>query len=214
MCIARNGDWHACYAPYNTFDPRLVVDRNQVMLLSSSDQGGTWRHTAMMRFSRTYATGAEAWVIELTDRRLLGTCWNLNQQDGSDFPNAYALSADGGRRWTPVRSTGIMGQSTALAPLPDGRALFVYNQRKHGKIGVWLAAVKPTADDFGIETNEVVWHAATPNVSGADTAHSNWTDYSFGEPSVTCLPDGELLVSLWCMQPSGAGIRYVKLRTA
>src|SRR5579863_8467037 len=30
MCITRSGRWLACYAPYNNFDPDVVVDRNQV----------------------------------------------------------------------------------------------------------------------------------------------------------------------------------------
>ena len=136
----------------------------------------------------------------------------MNQQDGSDYPNAYALSPDGGRTWTPTRSTGILGQSTALAALPDGGALFIYNQRKHGEVGVWMALVRPTAESFGVQCNEIVWRAAKPTVAGCSTAHSSWTDFAFGEPSVTLLPDGHLLVALWCIQPDGRGIRYVKLR--
>ena len=132
-----------CYAPYNTFDPQLVVDRNQIVALRSDDQGQTWRHNSMIRFDSEYSTGAEAWVIELADGRLLGTTWHLNQEDKSDHPNAYAISLDGGDTWQPTRSTGIMGQSTSLAALPDGRALFIYNQRRHGEPGVWMAVVQP-----------------------------------------------------------------------
>lgn len=212
LCVTRAGEWHVCYSPYNTFDPAVAVDRNQVVLLSSADRGRTWRYAPMMRFAESHATAAEAWVVELADGRLLGTCWNLNQKDGADYPNAYALSHDGGRTWRPTRSTGIRGQSTALAPLPDGRALFIYNQRKHGEIGVWMALVQPTEHDFGIQANEIVWRAAMATQATGNAAHSNWTDFAFGEPSVTLLPDGALLVALWCIQPEGQGIRYVKLR--
>lgn len=214
MCLARNGDWHVCYSPYNTFDPDLVVDRNQVVVMSSSDQGATWRHTSMMRFGLPHATAAEAWVIELADGRLLGACWNLNQKDGSDFPNAYALSNDRGRTWTPARSTGIMGQSIALTPLPDGRALLIYNQRKHGEVGVWLAAVRPTETDFGIQSNEVIWRAPATPQTKSDTGHADWVGFSFGEPSVTVLPDGTLFATLWSAGPAGNGIRFVKLKEA
>ena len=41
--------------------------------------------------------------------------------------------------------------------------------------------------------------------------HSEWTDLAFGEPSVTPLQDGTLLVTFWCAQPSGKGVQYVKL---
>jgi hypothetical protein len=211
MCMTRAGRQLVVYSPYNTFDPALVVDRNQVALLRSDDGGKSWRQSSMLRFPESYATAAEAWVIELADGRLLGTCWKMNQQDGSDFPNQYALSLDGGDTWLPARSTGIMGQSTALTALPDGRALFIYNQRRHGEIGVWMAVVRPTETDFGIESNTIVWRAQTRAQKGDSAEHSAWTDFSFGEPSATLLPDGTLLVALWCIQPDGAGIRYVKL---
>ncbi|MBI4024800.1 MAG: exo-alpha-sialidase [Verrucomicrobia bacterium] len=212
MCITRSGRWIGCYAPYNTFDPKVTVDRNQIVAVRSDDRGKTWKHNPMIRFPDLHSTGAEAWLIQLSDGRLLGTTWHLNQKDHSDHPNAFAISSDEGTTWTPMRSTGIMGQSTALAALPDGKALFLYNQRKHAKPGIWLAVVKPTETDFGVEANEIVWQAETRTQSGTTGEHSQWQDFSFGEPSVTILPDRTLLVTLWCVQPSGQGIRYAKLR--
>lgn len=210
LWVARDGAWHTCYSPYNTFDPQVKPARNQVVLVTTRDRGRTWQYTAMLRWAEPWATAAEAWVVELADGRLLGTCWNLNQQDGTDFPNAYGVSADGGRTWSPTRSTGIRGQSTGLCPLPDGRALFVYNQRKHGEPGVWLAAVRPGPADFGVEWNHRFWCAPQPPPDAQ--AHSEWTSFAFGEPSVTLLPDGTLVAVLWCRGADGAGIRYLKLR--
>jgi len=210
MCITRTGRWVCCYSPYNTFDPNVKVDRSQVVAMSSGDQGRTWKHASMLRFEDKHSTAAEAWLIELADGRLLGASWHL--KEGGDYPNAYALSHDGGLTWTPTRDTPIMGQSTALAALPDGRALFIYNQRKHGEPGVWLAIARPTEQDFGVEANEIVWRAETKTQSGTSGEHVEWQDFSFGEPSVTVLSDQTLLVTLWCVQPSGQGIRFVKLK--
>ncbi len=210
MCVTRGGRWLGPYAPYHTFDSHLVVDRNQVVVVISSDQGKTWAHTSMLRFDDAQSGGAEAWVIELADGRLLGASWHLNHQDGSDYPNAYGISLDGGMTWQPTRSTGILGQSTALTALPDGRALFVYNQRKHGDIGVWLALVNPTESDFGIEANEILWRAETATQEGSSADHFSWKDFAFGEPSVALLPDGTLLMVFWSIQPSGRGIRYIR----
>jgi hypothetical protein len=212
LCVSRSGRWLAPYSPYPTFDPGLAVERHQVMAVRSADQGRTWQGTAMMRFADVNTGAAEAWLVELSDGRLLGTCWHLNHGPGGDLPNAYSLSLDGGVTWQAPRSTGIRGQSTALAALPDGSALFVYNQRKHGEVGVWLATVRPTASDFGIVSNEIVWRAETTTQHDSSGEHAQWGDFSFGEPAVTLLPDGTLLVTLWCVQPSGRGIRYVKLR--
>ncbi len=210
MCIAEDGAWHTCYAPYNTLDPAIIVPRNQVVLISSRDGGHSWQHTAMMRFSDELATAAEAWVVELADGRLLGTCWNVNQRDDSDYPNAYALSDDGGRTWSATLSTGILGQTTALTPLSDGSALFIYNQRKHGKIGVWMARVLPTAEDFGVLSNEIVWDV--PQAISSNN-HSEWTNFTFGEPSATLLDEDTVLLALWCIQTSVGSIQYVKLKS-
>jgi hypothetical protein len=212
LSVTRSGRWLAPYSPYNTLNPKVAVERNQVVAVHSDDEGRTWGHTAMLRFADAHSGAAEAWLIELSDGRLLGTGWHLNHGTGGDHPNAYALSRDGGHSWLPTRSTGILGQSTALASLPDGRALFIYNQRSHGEVGVWLAVAQPTETDFGVEANEIVWRAETRTQSGSSSEHTEWEDFAFGEPSVTPLPDGTLLVTLWCIQPSGRGIRYVKLK--
>jgi Neuraminidase (sialidase) len=210
--VTRDGAWVCCYSPYNTFDPQVKVDRGQVVFGRSEDRGRTWAWGSMLRFEEPESGAAEAWVAELADGRLLGTGWHLDLRGQTDYPNAYALSHDGGRTWGPTRSTGTMGQSTGLGALPDGRALFVYNQRKYGDPGVRLAVCRPTEMDFGIEGDELVWRAATRTQRDTSGGHEEWQDFSFGEPSVTPLPDGSLLVVFWCIQPAGRGIGYVRLR--
>jgi len=214
LCLMRRGRWIGCYAPYNTFDPAVRVDRHQVVCVFSDDEGDTWRHSVMHRFAEEDSGGAEAWVIELADGRLLGTSWHTDHRQQQTYPNAWAVSRDGGCSWSPTRSTGLHGQSTALAALPDGSALFVYNQRKHGEIGIWLAHVRPTDSDFGVLSNQVVWQADTATQHGSEVEHRGWQDFAFGEPSVTLLPDGTLLLVFWCVQPHGRGIAYMKLRTS
>lgn len=210
LCVTQSGRWLVPYAPYNTFDPQVKVERNRVLVVYSDNQGQTWQYAPMLDFADPTTHGAEAWVIELADGRLLGTCWHCSPRS-ENLPNAFAVSHDQGTHWSSTCSTGILGQSTALAALPDGRALFVYNQRKCGTPGVWLAVVRPTQDHFGIESNGIVWQAETGTRSATSGDHAEWTDFSFGEPSVVVLPDHHLLVALWCTQPSGTGIRFVKI---
>jgi len=165
-----------------------------------------------MRFAEPDSGGAEAWVVELADGRLLGACWRLSHTDAREFQNPYAISTDAGATWQPPVSTGILGQSTALAPLDEGGALLVYNQRKHGEIGVWLAALRPSGAGVSVEWNQPVWRAEQATQHASSGQHDDWCDFAFGEPSVAVMPDRSLLVTLWCLQPSGRGIRYVKLR--
>jgi len=212
MCVTQSGRWLCCYAPYNTFDPKVSVDRGQIVLMFSDDKGTSWQHTAMLRFPEPDAGGAEAWVIQLTDGRLLGTAWHLDHRGKSEYPNAYALSMDEGKTWSATRTTGIWGQSTALAALPLGRALFVHNRRKKDEAGVWISVVKATAEDFGVQYSDAVWRAESSTQTGTSGEHMQWTDFAFGEPSVVLLSDQTLLVTFWCIQPSGRGVGYVKIR--
>lgn len=211
LTVTARGRWIVPYAPYNTFDAATVVDRARVVVAYSDDQGATWAHTDCLRFAEADSGGAEAWVIELADGRLLTTAWHVDHNSKVDYPNAYAISEDGGSSWTATESTGILGQSTALTALPDGRALFIYNQRKHGPAGVWMALVNPRAGDFGVASNEPAWLAQTATQKGTAADHSAWTGFSFGEPSCVLLGDGTMLLVFWCVQPAGSGIRYVKI---
>lgn len=211
LCVARSGRWVGCYSPYNTFDPDVAVDRRRVIAVVSDDRGATWAHTTMLRFEEPDSGAAMPWVIELADGRFLGAAWHMALQDGRDHPIAWAVSRDG-ISWGPTRSTGIMGQSIGLAAAPDGRVLMVYNQRKHGPPGVRLAIARPCETDFGLQCDQVVWQAQTPTRTGSTGDHDQWTDYAFGAPAVVPLPDGTLLATLWLSQPSGAGIKCVRLR--
>ncbi|MCC7351144.1 MAG: exo-alpha-sialidase [Phycisphaerales bacterium] len=202
-----------CYAPYHTFDATLKVDRNQVVAMRSTDQGRSWNCHAMLRFEQTDSGGAEAWVVELTDGRLLGTSWHIDHTPAQQrFANAYAVSTDGGRSWKPTRSTGLYGNTTVLAPLNDGSALFGFVQRGDDLAAISIAKVRPTPDDFGIEAQQVVFRADQSTRSGKTAEDNQWKDFSFGEPSITVLDGGEVLVTYWCIDGDFAGIRSIRLR--
>jgi hypothetical protein len=132
-----------------------------------------------------------------------------------DYPNACAMSLDGVDTWQPTASTGIIGQSNEFAALPDGRALFVYNQRKYGEPGVYRAIARPEdAATFGVESNQIVWRAPHAVLGNTSPDHADWTGFAFGEPAITILPDGSWLVVFWCVQPDGQGVRFVKISPA
>lgn len=212
LLVTRSGTWLCCYAPYNTFDPNVTVDKNQVVYLRSEDRGKTWTSGTMMRFKEADSSSAEAWVMELTDGRIIGTCWHISNREGVEYPNAYGVSRDGGKTWCATGSTDTLGQSTGLGALPDGRALFIYNQRRHGEPGVRLSVADPDENGFNSVYDELIWRATARTQGNTSGEHTEWTDFSFGEPSVIVLPDGDLFVTLWAIQPAARGIRYVKAR--
>jgi len=77
---------------------------------------------------------------------------------------------------------------------------------------VWLAIAKPTDSDYGVEADEIIWRPETPTQSESSGKFKECTDFAFGEPSVTILPDDTILVALWCVQSTGRGIRFVKVK--
>lgn len=212
ICVTRSGRWIAPYAPHNTFDPNLQVDLRHTVIMISDDEGKSWRHQSIMRVEGEDSCVAASWVVELTNGTLLSTCCHLARSTGDDFPNPFTMSSDDGQTWLPTGSTGIMGQAEGLAPWKEREALFVYNQRRCGEPGVWLAVAEPSAAGFGITANEIIWNPATVTRDGGSAEFSNWTNYSFGEPAVTVLPDETVLIVFWCIQPQGRGIGYVRLR--
>lgn len=215
LTLTAKGRWIGAYAPYNTFDPSVVVDRSQIVAVLSDDEGRTWGHASMLRFSDPHAGGAESWVVELSDGRLVGTAWSMSLTTGKDAPIPFAISYDTGSTWTATRSTGVIGQATALAPLPGGRLLLAYAQRALADPGIWLAVARPTDDDFGVRQLAPAWVAERPTLSGGEESeHDEWTDFAFGEPSVTVLWGGDVLITWYVDQPSGRGIRYVRLAGA
>lgn len=214
MLTTRSGHRLVCYAPYPTFDPAVIVDRPQIVVVRSDDDGATWQGATMLRLHPDAGT-AEAWLVELPDGRLFGACWGMDLATGRDLPNPYAVSADGGVTWSPTRSSGLGGQAVGMAALPDGRVALVYNQRDPARdpLGVWLAVLRPTAEDAGVELDVPVWSASVAATT-TETGHDVWQSFTFGEPGVVRLPDGDLLVTIWSGVTGSEGVVSVRVRIA
>ncbi len=212
MCLTRGGRWLACYSVYNSFDRTVHAPHQQWWSVRSDDQGASWQSSLLATFGATDGT-AESWIVELSDGRLLGACWRTSHADASDYPTPYVLSSDGGVTWSPPRELGIRAQSIALAALPHGQALLIYNQRRQEPAGVRLALLDCTGEGLRVVCDELIWSAATTRQTDAGSAGlDGWTNFSFGEPSVLPLDEGEALAVLWCAQPAFHGVPGVRLR--
>lgn len=215
LCVTRNNEWLAVFAPYNTFDEAVRVQRNRIVLLVSRDEGQTWSHTDMLRFDNEADGGAESWIVELGNGSLLGASWHFNYASGEDYANAFAMSDDGGATWSAASSTGTMGQSVALAAYGEDCALFVYNRRKSDNPGIGLALARPRPERFELLRHELAWQAASTTKSDrTDAGHNAWENFSFGEPAVCLLPDGTLLLVFWFSEAGQSGVRYLRLAVA
>jgi len=208
ILVKESGEMLMIYAPYPTIEKRSKVITNQLVMLKSMD-GGISFAPEILGSVDYEATFAESWITELGNGTLVAGSWLL---DNKKCPDVYFTSINGGKSFKGPMPMGFFGQTTSLTPYGDDMLLVPYNQRKEGTIGVWLALAKPDEKSFNIITNVPAWEAELPTRSNTSGDFSQWTDYSFGEPQVTVMPDGTLLLVLWCDQPAGRGIRYVRLK--
>ena len=206
LLVDSDGKMTMIYSPYPTIEKREEVDNECMVMLRSTDgKNFTAKKFAEIDEASQYA---ESWITRLTDGRLMVSTW----QTASENSSQYLVSDDDGETFKGPFAQEFKGQSTGIAPWDDGSVLIVYNQRKYGTVGVWLALEK--FDEEGkalLLENEPVWEAETATKTGDSTDFGQWTDFSFGEPSVTVLPDNSLFVTLWYQQGDVNGIRYVRL---
>ena len=185
----------------------LTVTSNCMGILRSIDGGKTFSAAKFAQAEGPCQYG-EAWITRLTDGRLFVSTWQTAVPEKS---TQYLLSDDDGATFAGPFVQPFRGQSTGIAAWKDGSVLIAYNQRKEGTVGVWLAMETFNGTEVEVLENEPVWAAEIATKSGTSGDFSQWTDFSFGEPSVAVLPDDSLLVTLWYQQGGVNGIRYVRL---
>lgn len=203
-----DGSLTMIYAPYPTIEKREPVITSRLVKLRSTDGGKSFVPSVFGEAEKGI-TYAESWLCRLSDGRLMAASWMLGRQDGDR--DVFFLSDDNGETFDGPHLCPFNGQTMSLTPWEDGTVLIPYNQRREGDIGVWLALAKPEGNTLRLLENQPVWLAQTSTRKGSSGEFSEWTDFSFGEPHVCILPDGGLLLTFWCSQPGGKGIRFVRL---
>ena len=194
------------YSPYPTIEKKETADVNCMGILRSADGGKTFSAAKFAQVEGPCQYG-ESWITRLKDGKLFVSTWQTAIPEKS---TQYLVSQDDGETFAGPFVQPFRGQSTGIAACDEG-VLIAYNQRKEGTIGVWLALEKVTGTQVQVLENEPVWAAEVATKSGTSGDFSQWTDFAFGEPSVTVLGDGSLFVTLWYRQHGVNGVRYVRL---
>lgn len=98
----------------------------------SSDDGRSWRVLAQISSGRLKKEGSlcEPHVVELKDGKLLAMFRNEPKKPAGESIMLQSESADGGKSWTPLHSTGIWGYPPHLLELHNGWLLVVYGYRR------------------------------------------------------------------------------------
>ena len=204
--IGADGTIDIVYSPYPTIEGRMPVDTHCMVRLRSSDGGASF---SAQKFAAVPGPClyAESWIARLSDGRLFVSTWQTQSEDS----NQYLISDDDGATFAGPFPQPFRGQSTGICAGPDGAVYIAYNQRKEQPAGVWLAVERPDGSRPNLLANEPVWRAADVTKSDSSGDFSQWTDFAFGEPHVTLMPDGTLLVVLWYQEGEKKGVRWVRL---
>lgn len=184
----------------------------RMVALVSPDQGRTWPEywNVMHAPSEKRVFFWESKITELKDGRLLAVAWVYDDLAKADRPNHYSLSSDGGKNWTPPRSTGLQGQTLAPLALADGRILCVY--RRMDKPGLWANISRLKGDGWINETELPLWgHQAQELTATTRNMVHNFNVLRFGAPCMVGLADQTILVAFWCYEDCVANIRWITL---
>ncbi len=99
----------------------------------------------------------------------------------------------------------------------DGAIYMVYSpypsiEKKEPVDSKCMVLLKSTDGNVILIENEPIWKADCGTKNTEDIGFENWTDFSFGEPSVVVLPDKSILITLWYQKGNIKGIKYIQVK--
>ena len=207
----RDGRWLLPTSTWRGWDGYCPNGMKTIALVSP-DRGRTWpEYSEVFDSDGRPEIHWESKVVELSDGRLVGAAWGYDESEARDLPNQYAVSHDGGKTWTPPRSTGLTGQTLTPFALPDDRILCVY--RRIDRPGLWANISRLEGNSWVNESETPLWGTGVTGLTAAsDNMARNFQVLRFGAPCICNAPDGSLFVAFWCVEDCVSNIRWFKLR--
>ena len=214
-----DGRWLAVFDRWPAFDDPGPY-RPQMICLSSSDQGQTWKDMVVMADGA--GDGKGFWhgrPIRLQDDRLFSLYWSADmthpESGPVDLPIHCAYADATGTTWDTPQPTSIPGQTNCVAQLPNGRLAAIYTWRECDKPG-FMVVLSDDGRKWDLENQVRVWDATGWTQIGLNSPHRyprSHDTIAFGAPSLITLTSGELFASWWCTYASLTHMRWAKLTT-
>jgi len=186
----------------------------RALVIISDDNGQTWsRHSTVFGSDGGDRAYFECKYSVLPDGGILATAWTATLGDYRDLENSYAVSNDDGLTWSPVRSTGIKGQTLSTCPLDSSRLLFVYN-RRYGQQGIMVGLAEFDCDGWTVRDEQMLYDANAVHERDQSTQSGvdEFDAFSFGFPTAIALQDDVILVTHWSYENGNCGIRWTRLQ--
>jgi len=195
--ILQDGTW-ACQFELNKHYYEPETWRHSAVLMFSRDEGKTWGEpsiTANDPENRLFYWDQRPAV--LSDGTVLDVFWTYDNQ-AAKYLNIHAReSKDGGHTWSELWDCGFPDQPAPPVSLPDGRIALVYVDRT-GAPAIKLRTSVDGGRTWPAET-ELVLYADEPKSQtwkkGAmQDAWAEMGKFSVGLPATALTPEGDLLV--------------------
>lgn len=204
-----DGRWLLYTSTWRAWDGYDPTGMKAVAFLSD-DKGKTWpEYSVVLDGSADGVIHWEQKIIELKDNRILSIAWAYDERTGSDRPNVYALSEDGGRSFGIAQSTGLPGQTSSIIEVGDGEILCVY--RRVDDPGLWADIASLERDEWINHERQCLWRPALPEKK-KDTVVEKFHALRLGAPVLVRLPGGDIFLALWCYEDCVSNIRWFRLR--
>lgn len=193
-------------------------DRTQwyqkVLFFHSTDQGHTWGDPIVAGWDptgRIFNWDMRACVAP--DGRIATFAWTYNTQTVEYLNIHRRISQDQGHTWSAPEDLGITDQPGPPAVLPDGRIVLPWVDRfvSHSIRARVASAVDAPFDP----ASEVVIYTHGSEAIRDDNTGDLLAEmgaWSFGLPSATTLPDGNVLVAYYAGDDVAMDIHWTRLR--
>jgi hypothetical protein len=150
----------------------------------------------------------------MLDGRIAVLQWTQKVGTGEDYDLHFVISDLTGREWSRPQPTGIMGQTSWLGDLGDGRLVATYTRRDRMQPGIMVVLSEDGGKTWDLENQVMVWDSVGQEYLGVvhkpsyPASHDN---IAFGKPNTAVLPNGEIISSWWCTQACVTHARFARL---
>lgn len=195
---------------------------NWTSIISRSFDGGrTWDPWRRVHQPRNGTYFFDPRITALADGRLLVAYWTHDMERDQGVNVHTASSSDQGETWTEPRDAGFWGQVTDVAGLRSGRIVAVTNHRRP-PLGIRAVLSDDGGQWFDESAHVELWGTEPARIRSApvlakkrdrvEDALDSYHFFTFGTPSVTQLPSGEIVVAFYVTEEHVTYVRCCRLR--
>jgi len=178
-------------------------------LLRSFDGGDTFSDDVIcMRFADERIGCFEQRMAQTDSGMLVNIGWNENLETGERLNNHYTISTDNGETFSDPLDTGVRGQASSVTAIGGERVIAIHAVRRDtDRPGIYGYVADVTGGGWQKESEPVLlWEPALPIKKDTKMAEI-FSFLKFGQPNVTRLKNGRLIMTHWAIE-NGQGIIY------